>query len=129
MGNRGIGGNLFAWKKIRTSGNPGKFGRMGNSGASGDTGNLVVRGLRRIGKNRYMWQQCETMLGLTHGKTTNWEIGDLGDSGDWELRESGRFGKPGNSGIWELREIRKNHYMWEKKPLKTLKDSGYSEIG
>ena len=40
--------------KIRTSGNPERVGKMGNSGASGDTGNLVARGLRRIGENRYM---------------------------------------------------------------------------
>ena len=67
---------------------------MGNSGASGNTGNLVARGIRRIGENRYMWQKCETLSERAHGKPTNWEIGDLGDSGslegseDWEIRES-----------------------------------------
>ena len=95
LGNRGIGGNLFAWRKIRTSGNPVRFGRKGNSEASGDTGNFVARGLRRIEKNRYMWQKCETLSERAHGKPTNWGIGDFGSlegSGDWEIRESVKSG-------------------------------------
>ena len=89
---------------------------MKNSGTSGDTGNLVARGLRRIGENRYMWQQSENDVGATVWKGD--ELGNRGLRGIqeiWKLRESGRFGRLGNTEVWEIREIRKNHYMRQKK--------------
>ena len=105
-------GELCVWK-IRKIGKfrSWEIARIGNSGASG---NLVATGLRGIGENRYMWLKCETLSGRTHGLPTNWEIEVLGDSADWKLGESGRFGRLGNSGVWEIRGFRKNHYMWQK---------------
>ena len=88
----------MARKKISTSWNPEDFGKLGDSkdsGASEDWG------------KRYMWQKWETLSVRTHGQPTNWEflgLGDsggirvfrkLGNSGNWEIRKTGRFGKNG----------------------------------
>ena len=81
-----------------------------------------------------MWLKCETLSGRTLGLPTNWEIEVLGDSADWKLGESGRFGRLGNSGVWENRGFRKNRYMWQKlrsswKPGDTGANWGYRRLG
>ena len=126
--------NHYLRRELRTSWNPGGFGRLG------DFGNCEIR---EIGENRYIWQTWETLSGRTHGEPANWEIGGLGGSGDWKIREIGMFGRwrdvgdsgdSGNSGDSEIRESRKfgrfgrlgvsgdreireiggNHYTWKK---------------
>ena len=79
----GLGEIFLRGKKLEPLGTPIGSGDSGNSEASGDTGNLVVGKLRRIGENRYMWRKGETLSGRTHGNT----------SGDWKVRETGKFGK------------------------------------
>ena len=112
-------------QKVRTSWNLVGFGRLGDSGDSGDWEKslyvakienlLEPRGIREIGglgasgdwEKRYMWQKWERLSGRTHGKPTNWKIGDLEKnqeignfetlegSGDWKIRESGISGRLG----------------------------------
>ena len=60
-----------------------------------------IRELWVIGKNRYMWQKWGTVVGANAWEAD--ELGNLGlgsfrglgDSGVWELREFGRFGRFG----------------------------------
>ena len=69
-----------------------------------------------------MWQKWEPLSGRTHGKPMTSELGGLGDSGDWKIREFGKSGRLGNSGDWEIRGIREtrrfgrvgNSGDWEK---------------
>ena len=77
---------------------------------------MVARGLRRIGENRYMWQQSENDVGATAWKGD--ELGNRGLRGIQEirkLREFGRFGRLGNTEVWEIREIRKKSLYAAKK--------------
>ena len=111
--------NHYMRQRIRTSWNPGGFGRLGNTGDSGEWDIRGIRGIREIGKNRYMWQKWETLAGRAHGEPTNWEIGGLGVTGDWKIREIGRVGRLGDSGDleeWEIREIREIREIWKNLP-------------
>ena len=92
-GNRRSGENLYAWQKIRTSWNPGRFGRLRTWE---ETGNLVTTEVRRIGENRYrggttseMWRRRETM-------SETWRVQEIGRF--WSLEGSGEFGSLGESG-------------------------------
>ena len=130
-GNGEIGENRYTRENLGTSWNPGEFRGLMCLGEPEDLeipalGDCEIRefrkhreireirllkNLREIGQNRYLWPKCETLSGRTHGLPTNWKIEVLGDSADWKLRESGRFGSLGNSGVWGIREFRENHYM------------------
>ena len=126
-----LGKIVTCGKKIRTSWNPGGFGRLGRlrdweireirevggSGKNGCFGKMVM--CCRSGK------RCrgEDGGGRRIGKLKLGGFRRLEDSGAWEVPEIGRFegfgrlgrfGKLEDSVDWETWEIGGNRYMWRK---------------